>query len=256
MKPADPNPEPELQQLLNADPTDGPHKPLHLIENDRAVRDLVRRNPGSAAARYEFKHTRRGYVLQYPLFRAVALGASTKTIRLLAAACPAALSDVGPNGNGGTPLHAACMFGASLEVVRLLVELCPAALVLKARYGYTPLHTACNCRASDDVIEFIATMHPRALEERTKLRETPTIIAERRGCSPELMATLAALRLEEAGSDTQSQCSVSSSTRTKKTWRQRLQTKPSTFVKEQRRSSSTACTARSSVSSFLNSVLR
>jgi len=165
--------------------------------DDRAVRTLLRRNPGAASARYVFDHTRRGTVLQYPLFRAVALGASPATIRLFASACPAALLDVGPGcGVGGTPLHAAAAFGASVDVVRLLIELGPEALALKTRYGYTPLHQACESGASDEAVELLAKVHPAALAQRTKLRETPADVAERRDRCPEVLAAMAAISLE------------------------------------------------------------
>ena len=167
---ADIDPDPELFRLLNLHPWDKAQLSLY---NDDSVQQVLLKNPTAARAYYTFKAQGRGYTTRPPIYRAIALGSSLRTIELLVEYNPSVMeldrstNSISANGDDGdestalyipkqtkqgidggtTPLHAACAsayFPSSVEIINYLLELCPMAVTVTTRYGYTPLHNACQ----------------------------------------------------------------------------------------------------------------
>lgn len=171
------NPDPDLRLLLDLIPYDD--EEIERYDNS-AVRALLKANPSAATARYEFAGCQ-GW-RQFPLKRAVSLGASLDIVRRMAAAHPDAIHDrgmPGMSGSGATALHAACAYGSSFEIVKFLAIRYPEALEMTTRHGYLPLHSSCERGASADVVRFLVEMHPAALNRRNKLGRTPAECALR-----------------------------------------------------------------------------
>ena len=170
---ADIDPDPELFRLLNLHPWD---KVQLSSYNDGSVQQVLLKNPTAACAYYTFKAQGRGYTTRPPIYRAIALGSSLRTIQLLVKYNPSVMEldrstnniNINANGDdggdrssalyipkqmkqgvdgGSTPLHAACAsayFPSSVEIINYLIELCPMAVTVTTKYGYTPLHNACQ----------------------------------------------------------------------------------------------------------------
>ena len=189
---------PQLQQLLDGQP--------HVQADRDSVQDLkimkiISDDPRCAAVKYRFssgktRTTTRGTMttLRYPFYRAVALGASIETIRLLYKAHPPAIQHGGRMRK--LPLHAACTHpeSASVEVLMFLIEEYPEALQARTKHGYLPLHNACEYGLPLEVVQLLVQHCPNAKYERNKLRDRPFDCAKRQGACKEILELV---RVEE-----------------------------------------------------------
>mmetsp|Transcript_32323 Transcript_32323/g.53447 ORF Transcript_32323/g.53447 Transcript_32323/m.53447 type:complete len:238 (+) Transcript_32323:125-838(+) len=183
-------PDPELVRLLSLNPWDAVDRERY---DDAAVQRLIETNPQAACVKHEFQQRRRGRrgTLQYPLFRAAALGASLTVVTLLGDACPASFHETGVPADGKTALHSACAYQASLEVIVYLLTQNPDAAGCRNKHGYTPLQNACEYGASSpEVILVLQKACPQALGWKNKLGQTPYQTAERKGADAAILSIL------------------------------------------------------------------
>lgn len=182
----EPNRDEDLHRLLNLKPWDEEERRRF---DEKAVVDLLRRNPGAAGATYTFKSHNRGTVHRYPLCRLVRLGASFKTVRLCHRSHPAALTE--RTERRGTVLHEACKSRrVDAAVVRYLFRRDPAAAEITNKHAFTPLHCACSYGANAEVVRLLVGWYPAALTMTNKLGETPHMAAVNNGAAADVMEAL------------------------------------------------------------------
>lgn len=180
-------PDPELLALLSLNAW---------VDDDRqrydneAVLRVMETNPSAACAKYEFESAGRGHIIRYPLYRAVALGASLSVVTLMGNACPASIHEKGVFGN--TALHSACAYQAPLETVSyFLNNMTPQEAGQRNKHGYTPLHNVCEYGASSlDVIVALVQKSPQTLTLKNKLGKTPYETAAAKGANEEVLSLL------------------------------------------------------------------
>lgn len=195
---ATPNTDDTLHGLLDLRPWDD----ADLLQyDDGAVIRCIRKNPGGAAVRYNFKtkNGRGGATSLYPVFRIVSLGGSLRTIKTCRAAFSAAFSathqseqPVGAPMLFGPPtlLHTACIYKSSAKVVQWIYRQDPRAVKVTNKYGFTPLHCACAYGASVEVVILLVDWHQSALNAKISLGETPHDSAVNNGASDDVIVAV------------------------------------------------------------------
>jgi len=132
----------------------------------------------------------------YPLFAALALGASQDVIHKLYDFFPMALGETTRAGN--TALHIACQYGAPAPDVVFLLRHCPSHAKSKSKESWsTPLHLACSTKrgACVDVIRALAIQNPAAFAEQDRKGNTPLHLAcFNRSSSPDVIQSIVAHR--------------------------------------------------------------
>lgn len=185
---SDPNHDDALYELLNLKPWDWHDERKQY--NDDSVLRLLRRNPGAARVKYEFKTVRRGTTKIYPLFRIVSLGGSLKTVKACHHAHPEALSAARTEARGNV-LHTACTFRSDVGVVKYIHRKDPTLVRMTNRSRFTPLHLACAHGSSAEVVKLLIEWHPGALDVTNVLGETPHASAINNHASEDVIVALA-----------------------------------------------------------------
>ena len=156
---------------------------LQQYDNDE-VRKVILADPNSVRVKYDFKSGGRGYVCRYPLFRAIALGASLDVVELMS--FPETIQEQGVFRT--TPLHSACAYQGSLAVIQFLLRQYPDATKIQNKGGYTPLHAACEHGASSvEVIKLLVEAYPEARSMKNKLKATPYDSAKQNGTNDAIL---------------------------------------------------------------------
>uniref|UniRef100_A0A7S2EJM5 Uncharacterized protein n=1 Tax=Ditylum brightwellii TaxID=49249 RepID=A0A7S2EJM5_9STRA len=132
----------------------------------------------------------------YPLFAALALGASQDIIHKLYDFYPMALGETTRAGH--TALHIACQHGAPAPDVVFLLRHCPSHAKSKSKETWsTPIHLACSTKrgACVEVIRALAIQNPAAFAEQDRRGNTPLHLAcLNRSSSPEVIRSIVAHR--------------------------------------------------------------
>mmetsp|Transcript_8132 Transcript_8132/g.12700 ORF Transcript_8132/g.12700 Transcript_8132/m.12700 type:complete len:247 (-) Transcript_8132:75-815(-) len=150
--------------------------------DNRKLQQHIKIHPEGVGAKYEFKSAGRGNIMRYPLFRAVALGASIDVVQHMYDIFPDAIHETGNFST--TPLHAACVYRASLEVIEFLLTQYPSASKIRNKHLNYPIHFACEYGVSTpSVIKILVEVNPQALKEKNKLGQTPYQIIQRKDTS-------------------------------------------------------------------------
>ncbi|KAL7528043.1 hypothetical protein ACHAXR_002239 [Thalassiosira sp. AJA248-18] len=185
--PPEPNHDDVLYGLLNLKPWDW-HGERKQYDDDSVLKQL-RRNPGAAMVKYEFKRSGRGSTTCYPLFRIISLGGSHKTVKSCHRAYPEALSVARTDARGNV-LHTACTFRSNISIVKYIHRKDATLVRMTNKTGFTPLHLACAYGSSAEVVKLLIKWYPEALDMTNVLGETPHASAVNNHASEEIIAAL------------------------------------------------------------------
>lgn len=158
----------ELFEILKFSPW---HEEERAKFDNSLLRKHVLTHPDGVKAMYDWPRSER----QYPLIRAIGLGASIDVVKMMYKICPKAIEYTGRFRK--TCLHASV--SQSLEVMEYVLRRYPAAAEIRTKHAYYPLHNACEYGVSSTrVIELLIRAYPQALLMKNKLARRPLETAQ------------------------------------------------------------------------------